>query len=95
MARYGTARAIEWMREDPSRTGVLAVKKVVRLWTGNDSTHGLLMLVIAFGRLVGFVIDGDPVQQALTAFGFEIVIAAGLYYASRRLPASAQGTADN
>ena len=49
----------------------------------------VLMIVIAAGRLVGFVVDGAPSEATLTAFGFEIAIAAGLYYASRRLAAPA------
>lgn len=49
----------------------------------------ILMLFIAAGRLIGFVIDGNPTQPTLTAFGFEIVIAAVLYATSSRLTASA------
>ena len=45
----------------------------------------VLMLFIAAGRLIGFVVDGDPVQATLVAFGFEIVIAAVLIFAGRRM----------
>ena len=45
----------------------------------------VLMAVIAFGRVVGFVLDGSPTDTTLTAFAFEIVIAAVLILASRRL----------
>lgn len=45
----------------------------------------VLMLVIASGRLIGFVVDGSPGQATLTAFIFELVIAAGLIYSSRRI----------
>jgi len=52
----------------------------------------VFMLVIAAGRVVGFVLDGAPGQTTLTAFGFEIVIAVGLLYASRRLEAPSPAT---
>jgi uncharacterized membrane protein YphA (DoxX/SURF4 family) len=45
----------------------------------------VLMAVIAFGRVVGFVLDGSPTDTTLTAFAFEIVIAAVMILASRRL----------
>lgn len=45
----------------------------------------ILMLVIAFGRVVGFVLDGNPSDATLTAFAFEIVIAAVLIFASKKL----------
>lgn len=45
----------------------------------------VLMLFIAAGRLIGFVVDGNPVQATLVAFGFEIVIAAVLIFAGRRM----------
>ncbi len=48
----------------------------------------VLMLFIALGRLMGFVMDGSPAQPALVAFGFEIVIAAVLFATSRNLAAS-------
>ena len=47
----------------------------------------VLMIVIATGRAIGFVVDGSPSAQTLTAFGFEIAITAALVYASRRLTA--------
>ena len=49
----------------------------------------VLMLCIAAGRVIGFVIDGNPAQQTLVVFGFEIVIAGVLIATSRRLAASA------
>ena len=49
----------------------------------------MLMLFIAAGRLIGFVIDGNPAQTTLVAFGFEIVMAAVLIATSRRLAAPA------
>lgn len=45
----------------------------------------VLMLVIAGGRLIGFVVDGAPGQATLTAFLFELGIAAGLIFSSRRI----------
>jgi hypothetical protein len=45
----------------------------------------VLMLVKASGRLIGFVVDGSPGETTLTAFIFELVIAAGLIYSSRRI----------
>ena len=45
----------------------------------------VLMSVIAFGRIIGFVLDGNPTDPTLTAFGFEIVITAVAILASRRL----------
>jgi hypothetical protein len=45
----------------------------------------VLMAMIAFGRVVGFVLDGNPTDATLTAFAFEIVIAAVLIFASRKL----------
>jgi len=45
----------------------------------------VIMLVIATGRVIGFAVDGTPGQATLTAFIFELLIAAGLIYASRRL----------
>ena len=47
----------------------------------------LLMALIAIGRVLGFVIDGNPSSPTLTAFGFEVVIAAILVLAGRRLAA--------
>lgn len=47
----------------------------------------LLMVVIACGRVVGFVVDGTPAQATLVAFGFEVVIAAVMIFAARKLPA--------
>ncbi len=47
----------------------------------------LLMVVIALGRVVGFVVDGTPAQETLVAFGFEVVIAGVLLLAARKLPA--------
>ena len=49
----------------------------------------ILMLFIAAGRIIGFIVDGSPTQPTLMAFGFEIVIAAVLIAASRKLTASA------
>jgi len=46
-----------------------------------------LMVVIALGRLVGFALDGAPAQETIVAFGFEVVIAAVLVLAARKLPA--------
>ena len=40
---------------------------------------------IEAGRVVGFVIDGNPAQQALVAFAFELVIAGVMIATSRRL----------
>ncbi len=48
----------------------------------------ILMLFIAAGRVIGFIADGSPAQPTLMAFGFEIVIAAVLIAASRKLTAS-------
>jgi uncharacterized membrane protein YphA (DoxX/SURF4 family) len=45
----------------------------------------VLMAVIAFGRVIGFVLDGSPTDTTLTAFAFEIVICAVMILASRRL----------
>ena len=45
----------------------------------------LLMGLIALGRLIGFVMDGNPATATLVAFCFEIVIAAVLLLASRKL----------
>jgi uncharacterized membrane protein YphA (DoxX/SURF4 family) len=45
----------------------------------------VLMAVIAFGRVIGFVLDGSPTDNTLTAFAFEIVIAGVMILASRRL----------
>ena len=47
----------------------------------------VLMVMIAVGRLLGFVMDGSPVQATLVAFGFEVVIAAVLLLAAKKLPA--------
>jgi len=47
----------------------------------------VLMVVIALGRLVGFALDGAPAQETIVAFGFEVVIAAVLLLAARKLPA--------
>lgn len=49
----------------------------------------VLMLTIACGRLVGFVLDGSPAQPTLVAFGFEIVIATVMILTSRKLSAPA------
>lgn len=49
----------------------------------------VLMVVIAMGRLVGFVLDGNPTQATLVAFGFEIVIAIVLVLTSRKFSAAA------
>lgn len=48
----------------------------------------VLMSAIALGRIVGFVLDGNPSDATLTALGFEIVITAVLIFASRRLAAT-------
>lgn len=48
----------------------------------------VLMLFIAAGRVIGFLVDGNPAQPALVAFGFEIVIAGVLIATSRRLARS-------
>ena len=45
----------------------------------------ILMLFIAAGRLIGFIVDGNPAQTALVAFGFEILIAGVMFATSRRL----------
>jgi hypothetical protein len=47
----------------------------------------VLMVAIALGRLVGFALDGAPAQETIVAFGFEVVIAAVLLLAARKLPA--------
>ena len=47
----------------------------------------VLMALIALGRLLGFVLDGNPSQPTLIAFGFELVITCILVLASRKLPA--------
>ena len=44
-----------------------------------------LMALIAFGRVVGFVIDGNPGSATLIAFGFEVGMATVLAFAGRRL----------
>ena len=49
----------------------------------------ILMGLIAAGRIVGFMIDGEPNPAAVTAFVAEIVIAAALYFSSTRLSAGA------
>ena len=49
----------------------------------------VLMLFIAGGRLIGFVLDGSPAQPTLVAFGFEIVIATVMILTSRKLSAPA------
>ena len=49
----------------------------------------ILMLCIAGGRVIGFIVDGNPAEAALVAFGFEIVIATVMILAARKLtPAS-------
>jgi len=48
----------------------------------------VLMMFIAAGRVIGFVVDGSPAQATLVAFAFEIVIAAILIFAGRRLAAT-------
>ena len=47
----------------------------------------ILMLLIALGRLVGFVFDGAPGSQEVGGFVLEIVAAAVLIAASRELAA--------
>ena len=47
----------------------------------------ILMLLIALGRLVGFVFDGTPGSQEVGGFVLEIVAAAVLIAASRKLAA--------
>jgi hypothetical protein len=47
----------------------------------------VLMVAIALGRLVGFALDGAPAQETIVAFGVEVVIAAVLLLAARKLPA--------
>ena len=47
----------------------------------------VFMLVIAAGRALGFALDGSPSSATLTAFGFELVIAAALFYSSKRIEA--------
>ena len=49
----------------------------------------VLMALIALGRLIGFIADGNPSQSTVIAFGFELVIAAVLVLAGRKLPAKA------
>ncbi len=44
----------------------------------------VFMSVIATGRIIGFIIDGNPAQLALVAFGFELGITALLVLASYR-----------
>ncbi|MFV2002955.1 MAG: hypothetical protein ACC619_08240 [Paracoccaceae bacterium] len=41
--------------------------------------------MIAFGRLVGFVVDGSPSSATLSPFVAELVITAILVFAGRRL----------
>lgn len=48
----------------------------------------VLMAAIALGRIVGFVLDGNPGDATLAAFGLEIVITAVLILASRKLAAA-------
>ena len=48
----------------------------------------VFMLVIAAGRALGFILDGSPSSTTLTAFGFELVIAAALFYSSKRIEAT-------
>lgn len=65
-----------------------ALLLVVGIWREQGTwlvAVAVVMLLIAAGRLVGFLADGAPGQETLTAFGFEVVIAVGLIYASRRL----------
>ncbi len=45
----------------------------------------VLMAIIAFGRLVGFVVDGSPSSATLSPFVAELVITAILVFAGRRL----------
>jgi len=51
----------------------------------------IMMLIIASGRAIGFVLDGAPSDATLTAFGFEILIAVGLIYTNSRLRANPTG----
>ncbi|MEM8765831.1 MAG: DUF4345 family protein [Pseudomonadota bacterium] len=52
----------------------------------------VFMGVIASGRIVGFVVDGNPAELALIAFGFEVGITALLVLASyRQLRATREG----
>ena len=44
----------------------------------------VFMGVIATGRVIGFVLDGNPAELALIAFAFEILIASVLVLASYR-----------
>jgi len=70
-----------------------AILLILGLWRSEGAWFiavAVLMLVIASGRLIGFVVDGSPGEATLTAFGFELVIAAGLIYASRRIGAKSQ-----
>lgn len=49
----------------------------------------VFMLFIAAGRVIGFAVDGNPAETTLVAFGFEILIAAVLIFAGRRMAAGA------
>ena len=48
----------------------------------------LLMAAIALGRLVGFVLDGNPSQATLAAFGLEMLITIVLVLTSRKFAAA-------
>ena len=67
-----------------------AILLLLGIWRGEGAwliSVAVLMLVIASGRLIGFVVDGSPGEAPLTAFISELVIAAGLIYSSRRIGA--------
>lgn len=68
-------------------SALLLVLGVVRREPAWLVAVAVLMVVIACGRMVGFVVDGTPAQATLIAFGFEVVIAAVLLFAASRLPA--------
>ena len=64
-----------------------AAMLVLGLVRGNTTwllAVAVLMVLIAFGRLVGFVADGSD-QATVTAFVAELIIVAVLVFADRRL----------
>jgi hypothetical protein len=67
---------------------LLLVLGVVRSEASWLIAVAVFMLVIAAGRALGFVLDGAPGSTTLTAFGFELFIAASLFYSSKRIEAT-------
>ena len=68
--------------------GVLLVLGVLRseaIWL---NAVAIFMLVIAAGRLLGFIVDGSPSSATLTAFGFELAYAVILLFCGKRIGAA-------